>query len=114
MHEVEALERRGWEALSGLDGAAFYDEWMAEDGLMVFPDMVLDKGQALAAIADADPWSSHQLSDVRVIEASPEVAIVVYRATASQAGAAEYRALMSSTYVRRDQRWLLILHQQTP
>jgi hypothetical protein len=50
--ELEALEVRGWEALSGPDGAAFYQE--------------------------------------------------------------PYRALMSSVYARRDGRWRLVLHQQTP
>ena len=33
MSELEALEREGWEALSGPNGAAFYDELMADDGL---------------------------------------------------------------------------------
>jgi len=30
--ELEALELRGWEALSGSDGAAFYAKLMAADG----------------------------------------------------------------------------------
>nr|MBA2632030.1 DUF4440 domain-containing protein [Chloroflexota bacterium] len=42
VRELEALEREGWAALTGPDGAAFYAEVMADDGLMVFPGMVLD------------------------------------------------------------------------
>ena len=34
--ELEDLERRAWEALSGAGGAAFYETVMADDGVMVF------------------------------------------------------------------------------
>jgi uncharacterized protein (TIGR02246 family) len=113
-HEVEPLERRGWDALSGPHGAAFYAEVMADDGLMVFPGMVLDKQRTLRAMAAEPPWSTYELADVRVIEATPDSAIVTYRASAQRAGEERYEARMSSTYVRRDGRWRLILHQQTP
>ena len=111
--EVEALERRGWEALSGPDGARFYADVMADDGLMVFPGMVLDKERTIRAIASERPWSTFELSDVRIIEATPDCAIVAYAASA-QRGDDRYRAWMSSTYARRDGRWVLILHQQSP
>ena len=113
MSELEALEREGWEALSGPDGAAFYDEVMADDGVMVFPGMVLDKPQTLAAIAAERPWSSFELAEVRVVKGNDDSAIVTYRATA-QRGRVVYRALMTSVYARRDGRWRLLLHQQTP
>ena len=112
MHELEALERRGWDALCGPDGAAFYADLMADDGLMVFPGMVLGKEQTLAAIEAAPPWASYELADVRVIDAAADAALVTYRATAS--GDGEYRALMTSAYVKRDGGWRLVLHQQTP
>ena len=112
--ELEDLERRGWEALSGPDGAEFYADVMADDGVMVFPGMVLDKEQTLRAIADAGPWLGFELSDVRVIEAAPNTAFIVYAATAQRSTDAAYRAVMTSGYVRRDGRWLLILHQQSP
>ena len=112
--EIEQLERRGWDALSGPNGAAFYDELMADDGLMLFPGMVLDKRTTLAAIRGAAPWARFELSDVRVIEPTPDCAIVAYSATAQRPGESEYRAVMSSSYARRDGRWRLVLHQQSP
>jgi uncharacterized protein (TIGR02246 family) len=112
-HELEALERRGWEALSGPDGAAFYADVMADDGLMVFPGMVLDKERTLRAIRGEAPWAEFELSDVRVIESTPGAATVVYRAVARR-GKFVYRANMSTAYARRDGRWQLVLHQQTP
>ena len=115
MLELEELERRGWEALSGPDGAAFYEEVMADDGLMVFPfGMVLDKAATLKAIAGERPWARSDLADVRVIEGGPESCIVTYRAEAQRPGESPYRALMTTVYARRDGRWRLLLHQQSP
>jgi uncharacterized protein (TIGR02246 family) len=112
--EIAALERRGWEALSGPDGADFYRDAMADDGLMVFPGLVLDKATTLRAIAAAPPWSRFELEDVREIAATPDSAIVVYRATAQREGEDPYEANMTSVYARRGGRWQLVLHQQTP
>jgi uncharacterized protein (TIGR02246 family) len=112
--EIETLERRGWEALSGPDGAAFYDDLMADDGLMVFPGLVLDKAATIRAIAAAPPWSSFELTDVREIASNPDSAIITYRATAQRPGEDPYEANMTSVYARHDGRWRLVLHQQTP
>ena len=112
--EIEALERRGWQALSGSDGAAFYADLMADDGLMVFPRLVLDKKHTIRAIAAERPWSTFNLEDLRFTQAGPDGAVVTYRATAQREGDAPYRALMSSVYARRDGAWRLVLHQQSP
>jgi uncharacterized protein (TIGR02246 family) len=112
--EVEDIEHRGWQALSSADGAAFYANLMADDGLMVFPGSVLDRQQSLRAIAGAPPWASFDLEDVRVIETGPDGALVTYRAIAQREGEAPYRAWMSSVYARRDGAWRLVLHQQSP
>ena len=114
MHEIEALERRGWEALSGTDGVAFYDDLMADDGLMVFPGTVLDKRATLGAIAGEAPWSSFELRDVRIVEGTADSVVVTYHADARRGDAVRYRALMSTAYARRGGRWRLVLHQQTP
>jgi uncharacterized protein (TIGR02246 family) len=111
--EVEELERRGWEALSGPDGAAFYDDAMADDGLMVFPGMVMDKSTAIATIREVQPWATYELAEVRVA-VDANAALITYRAKAQRASQPEYEAVMSSVYVRRDGRWLLLLHQQSP
>jgi uncharacterized protein (TIGR02246 family) len=112
--ELEALERRGWEALSGPNGATFYDDVMAPDGLMVFPGLVMDKDDALEAMRTVAPWAAYELQELRVIPQGPDGALVVYRATAQREGERTYEAWMTSAYARRDGRWLLVLHQQTP
>ena len=111
--ELERLERRGWEALSGPNGARFYDEVMAEDGLMVFPGLVMDKRAALDVIRQAAPWSTFELSDVHVT-ATHWVGLINYRAVGERSGQSQYEAVMSSVYVRRGDEWKLLLHQQSP
>ena len=112
-HEVEELERRGWEALSGPGGAAFYDRLMADNGLMVFPAMTLDKAATIRAIAGERPWSTFRLDDVRVVDVG-DSALITYHAASRREGQSEYRARMSSVYVRRGGEWRLLLHQQSP
>jgi hypothetical protein len=40
--------------------------------------------------------------------------MVVYNAKAQREGQREYEAVMSTTYVLRDDEWLIAFHQQTP
>ena len=111
--EIEQLERDGWSALSGPDGAAFYENAMADDGLMVFPGTVMTKADAIAAIRAAPPWRRFDLSDVSVV-VSGDVGLIAYSANAERDPGSTYSATMTSVYVQRGGRWLLLLHQQSP
>jgi hypothetical protein len=111
--ELLALEDQGWQALSSDQGADFYDELMSEDVVMLLPFGALDRAACLEAIRSAPPWLTYSISDARVLRLSADWGVVIYRATASREGQPEYRALMSSSYVRRDGAWELVLHQQT-
>jgi hypothetical protein len=111
--ELGELERAGWAALSGPDGAAFYEDAMADDGLMVFPGMVMTKPEAIAAIRAAPPWRRFELSDVRTV-VNGDAGMVVYTANAERDPSSTYTATMTSVYVRRPAGWQLLLHQQSP
>ena len=87
---------------------------MSDDGLMVFPGMVLTKLESIAVIREAPPWSSYRLEDVRVLPVGDQGAIVFYRAVANRAGRPTYDAMMTSVYVMRGATWKLVLHQQSP
>ncbi len=108
------LEERGWQALSSDAGRAFYAEHLAADAALIVPGMVLDKETWLDALRSPRPWAEHRLEDARLVTLTADCATLVYRATARRMGEAAYTALISSTYVRRDGRWLLAVHQQTP
>ena len=112
--ELTTLEERGWQALSEGSGAEFYDAFLTDDAIMVFPFGVLDRAAAIDAMRDAPPWTGYALSDVQVMRLGEGAATLVYKATAQREGQPEYRALMSTTYERIEDEWLVKLHQQTP
>ena len=108
------LEHKGWQALSGDNGAEFYDAFLADEAMMVLPMGILERDACIEAIASAPPWKWFELTDVRVVVLTEESAIVAYTARAQREGQPEYAALMSTTYVLTDDEWLIALHQQTP
>ena len=86
---------------------------MAEDGLLLIPFGILGKEATIAAVEDAEPWSSHRVEDLAVLVHGETAATLCYRAEAERGGAA-FRAAISSTYRRQGEHWLLVVHQQTP
>ena len=117
MPDFIALEEQGWMVLStgGAVVKAFYDTWLADDAVMVFPSgMLLDgKADILGAI-DPQPWQSFRFDQPRVIWLSETAAVVVHGVTAPREGAAPYIALISSACAVRDEQWKLVVHQPTP
>lgn len=114
--ELAALERQGWDALSthGDAGRAFYDEALDEQAVMLLPGgIVLDDRAAIVESMSGQPWSHYALEDVRTFRPASDVGVVTYGVVAGRDGQ-EYSALMSSLYVRREDGWKLVFHQQTP
>ena len=112
--ELVALERAGWDALCSPQGADHYREHLADGALMAFPFGVLDRAQALEAIASAPPWSSYAMTGPRVVRLGEDAAVVVYAVTAQRAGSPPFTAVLSSTFVRHGEQWRLAFHQQSP
>ncbi len=109
------LERAGWDALTKPgEGARFYDEHLSEDALMVFGFGVLDRAQAIEAMAAAPPWAWFRIEQTRVIVLTEDSAVLTYLATAKREAAGEYAGRTTSVYVLRGERWKMALHQQTP
>ena len=114
LETLSGLEEEGWKALSEGRAAEFYEREMVEEAVMVLPmPVVLDKAGAVAAMSQAPPWASFSIEEPRLLRLGPDSASLVYRATAQREGSPRYRALMTSTYVRRSGAWKLALHQQT-
>jgi hypothetical protein len=110
------LEVAGWDALVAGHGAQYYDETMTPEAVMVVPGAVLERADAIDALARATPWSDYEIEDAEVVPLWGDGITLVYRVTAHRPNEPEYRALMSSTYVRdaTDEPWTLAFHQQTP
>lgn len=115
--ELLELEEQGWRALSttGEVAAEFYERVLDDTVVMLLPGgMLLDDRASIVASMSGQPWSSYELDDLRALRPTPDLGIVFYGVVAKRADAPEYRALISSTYVRRDDGWKLTFHQQSP
>jgi hypothetical protein len=111
--ELIEVERRGWEALCSDQAASYYQQHLTDDALMAFPFGVMDREEALRAMAAAEPWSRYEMQDPRVIPLGPDCGVVVYSVTAQREGQETFSAVLSSTFVRRSGGWQLAFHQQS-
>lgn len=114
--DLEALERRSWEALATEGQArAFFEQVLDEDVVMLLPGglVLADRSSALTAMS-GPPWQSYRLESVQVRRPTVDTGLVTYSAVAAREGQPTYSALMSSLYVRRPDGWRLTFHQQTP
>ena len=88
---------------------------LASEVAMIFPGMVLDRQGTIEPIAAPPRWREADFDQQRTLALSNDVVALHYRATARREGdAAPYTAHVASVYVRRDDKWRLALHQQTP
>jgi Domain of unknown function (DUF4440) len=108
------LEEQGWQALSSPDPARFCEEWLADDALIIVPGMVIDRATFLRAVVHEQPWASHRIEEPRTVQLTDHSAGLVYRVTAQRDGQPDFTGLLTSVYVMREERWQLVLHQQTP
>lgn len=115
--ELVDLEEQGWRALSSSGQAAvdFFGQILDHTALMLLPGgLVLDDRATMLESMSGQPWSRYDLDNLRVMNPTPDVGVVAYGVLAQREGSQEYSALVSSTYVRREDGWKLTLHQQTP
>jgi len=111
--ELLEMEHRFWQSSTD---PAVYREHMADDGVMVFPYGVgvMDKDMVVYAIgANAEEWAAYDLLEPRAMPLGDDAALIVYKAVAERPDDEPFKAWVSSTYVRRDGRWMLACHQQT-
>lgn len=72
----------------------------------------MTRDQAIAAIESAPPWSSFEMKDPRVVTLTEDSGVVVYSVVAQRSSHKPNSAVISSTFVRRDDGWKLAFHQQ--
>jgi len=104
------MEERFW--TQGADSAR---HMTAKDAVFVFTYLAgILRGHALWREADvAQRWRSVVMSD-RHISRQDNIAVLAYRASAERGDAPIYEAMCISTYLKDDDKWLRLTHQQTP
>lgn len=89
-----------------------YAEVLHDDAVVVVPGAVLDKAGCVAAMDASPGWDDADLGDAHLVRGG-DTATIVYRFTGRR-GEDTYVATLTSTYVRADDGWRLLLHQHTP
>ncbi|HSJ83788.1 MAG TPA: nuclear transport factor 2 family protein [Acidimicrobiia bacterium] len=111
-HELIALERSFWESAGD---PQFYRENFADDGVMAFNIGTMGKDEVVASMQGAPEWANYTIDEPVLVQLGPDAASLTYTTVAQPPGNGDvYRAALTSVYVRRDGRWLLAVHQQTP
>jgi hypothetical protein len=110
--QLVRLEKEFWNAAANPD---FYVENFAENGIMVLPFQggIIDKSNVLDVVAKASAWKTYDLDKIQFIHINSDTIVLIYKATAEREGQPLYTAHISSTYIKNE-RWQLLLHQQTP
>ena len=109
------IERSLW-----TNNTAVYTARLRDDAVLVFAETgVIDKATAIQAIEkenrEGRHWADVDFFDVRVLEPTPDTALLTYRASARWAhDTSVFSTLATSMYAREDTDWKLTFHQQTP
>jgi hypothetical protein len=111
------LEKQSWVAWKGHD-AAFFAGFLSDDHVEVGPRGVLGKTQVVAAVGSpACKVESYAVDNFKFTRVAEDTALLAYRAeqkTTCGGFAVPSPAWVSSLYVRRGERWVNVLYQQTP
>lgn len=110
------IERRGWDSLCDSTGDSFYGDVMTDDAVMVLGNgTVMDRDAVVKSLADAPPWRTYEIDDVRLIRTGSDTTALVYTGTGYREGEEPaFVGIMSSVYRRDGDDWQLSLYQQTP
>lgn len=109
--EILEIERSLW-----TDGPDAYHRHLDTECLTAFTGMagVSTRDEVAATVAEGPRWRNLDIDVQGVVEPTSDVALLTYEASAARGKDESYRALVSSGYVRRDEAWKLMFHQQTP
>ena len=108
--DLWVLEERFW-----TEGAESARHLTAKNAVFIFPYPVgILQGDRLWGKKEvAQRWRSVVMSD-RFISLKGDIAVLAYHVSAERSSDPIYEALCTSTYLRDDDTWLRMAHQQTP
>ncbi|NDW47375.1 nuclear transport factor 2 family protein [Ruegeria sp. PrR005] len=115
LNEVLEQETRVWQALVSGDGAADA-ALLSPDFLGVYSDGFAGRDAHAGQLADGPTVASFELSDARVIDLSPECAMLSYAARFRRVGRDREERMFVSSIWRRQAAggWINLFSQDTP
>jgi hypothetical protein len=117
--EIMGLERKFWQSMADMDvdaAAALLDEWSTTAGVQGIHNFDPAQYKAMALSGEAR-ITSFEFFDERVIFPLPDVAIASYKARQSFTMGGKHHEMVvydTTTWVRKDGRWLASAHTETP
>ena len=115
---ISDLEHRGWRGLCDGSAGRFFRDLMDDDALMVTSGGdVLDRDGVRDALHDAEPWTSFEILEEKLLTPTADVAILIYCGVGHRGDGTRSAARLASTYVRdsgRDVGWRLVHSTRTP
>lgn len=107
------LEKQLW---SGSTDASTYDRLMTEDSISVMEPMgFIPKAQAVDGTKQSAGWDDVQLTDVKVIELTPDCQAIAYHGSAkSKKDGSLYNGSILSVWVKRDGEWKMAATSHQP
>lgn len=112
VEELLPIEKSLWTG-----GPDAYREHVDEACLLAFTSMagVSSREEIAGTVADGPRWRDLKIDVQGLVQPAADVALFTYRASAVRGSDdGRYRALVGSGYVRREDGWKLMYHQQTP
>lgn len=114
MAHLLQLEKGFWDA-AGTDGL-FYDQHMSEKSTMILPFAAgrMNKEETLTTVRQAGKWSGYAFDNPELIEINDVCVILTYTTSANRDKGVKYTAHISSVYTQENDKWKILVHQQTP
>lgn len=111
VEELLPIEKSLW-----TDGPEAYRRHVDGKCLLAFTKMagVSNRDEIVATVAAGPRWRELEFDVQGLVQPAADVALLTYRVSAIRGDDERYRALVGSGYVRRDDGWKLMYHQQTP
>src|ERR1700730_10734382 len=102
------LEFRQWQAWTSGDGAEFYAAVMADDAVFAVPSphATLTQQTAANAVDTAPAIETYQILEFHERQLAADAHLVFYEMYQKRVGLAGIYAAISTTYVKRADRWL--------
>lgn len=96
------------------EGGDYYEEYISDDALFVFPGMRLNKEDGVASADKAPRWEDLTISKEKLIKVSSKAAILTYHAKGKRKGQYPYEGDITTVYRMEKGEPKMVFHQHTP